>query len=236
MNLKPCSLLVAGDDSSMRLSLRTIFSNIGCAVVETPRGEEVIALTRTVRFSALLLDTRTSGMDGIEVCRCVRERHAALPIVMFATADNENRKKEAFAAGTNDFILRPFDLQEMVARVAAAMSLNNGVSLDPGSSIAIGDIALDLKRRLLVKDGRPVHLTPKEFVLVHLLMANPGQAVSYATLLRAVRGPGFESDVEYLRTYIYALRKKLEKDPKAPKYLQTLSHVGYCFNDVTGGP
>lgn len=224
------TVLIVDDERSIRVSLRTILSNIGFEIVEAARGEEALSLVRTAQFDAVLLDINMPGIGGVEVCRQLREGSARLPIVMLTVQGSEDRKVEALDAGADDYITKPFQLRELIARLKAAVRRNKAFESED-AEILIGDVKLDPVRHLVQKKGRSVHLTPKQFELLHYLMANAGRPVPHAKLLRTVWGPEYGDELEYLRTFVRQLRTKIEDDPGNPKYLVTEAHIGYRFSE-----
>jgi two-component system KDP operon response regulator KdpE len=224
------NVLIVDDERSIRLSLKTILGNFGFDIVEAARGEEALALVRTEPFDAVLLDINMPGIGGIEVCRMMRKASPRLPIVMLTVQGSEDRKVEALNAGADDYITKPFQLRELTARLRAAVRRNR-VTEDEDRAIQIGDILLDPGRHLVEKQGRAVHLTPKQFELLNYLMAHAGRPIPHAKLLRSVWGPEYGNELEYLRTYIRQIRIKIEDDPADPKYLLTDSHIGYRFSE-----
>jgi two-component system KDP operon response regulator KdpE len=160
----------------------------------------------------------------------MRKSSPRLPIVMLTVQGNEERKVDAFDAGADDYITKPFHLGELTARLRAAV--RRGKSPEMGvSPIMVGDVHLDPERHLVQKSGRQVHLTPKQFELLQYLMTNAGKPVPHAKLLRSVWGPEYGNELEYLRTFIRQIRMKIEDDPANPKYLLTESHIGYRFSE-----
>lgn len=224
------TVLIVDDERSIRLSLRTILSSIGFTIIEAARGEEALALVRTAQFDAVLLDINMPGMGGVEVCRIMRKASPVLPIVMLTVQGNEERKVDAFEAGADDYITKPFHLGELTARLRAAVRRGK-VSETGEAAISVGDVQLDPERHLVYKKGNQVHLTPKQFELLHYLMTNAGRPVPHAKLLRSVWGPEYGNELEYLRTFIRQIRMKIEDDPGEPKYLLTESHIGYRFSE-----
>jgi two-component system KDP operon response regulator KdpE len=224
------TVLIVDDERSIRVSLRTILSSMGFDIVEAARGEEALSLVRTTQFDAVLLDINMPGIGGVEVCRLMRKESARLPIVMLTVQGSEDRKVEALDAGADDYITKPFQLRELIARLKAAMRRNKAVESEE-TVIAIGDVRLDPGRHLVQKKGRSVHLTPKQFELLHYLMANAGRPVPHAKLLRSIWGPEYGDELEYLRTFVRQLRTKIEDDPGNPKYLITEAHIGYRFSE-----
>jgi two-component system, OmpR family, KDP operon response regulator KdpE len=224
------SLLIVDDERAIRLSLRTILENFGFDIVEAARGEEALSLVRSSRFDAVLLDINMPGIGGIEVCRMMRKASPRLPIVMLTVQGSEDRKVEALDAGADDYITKPFQLRELTARLRAAVRRNK-ITDDGDAAILIGDVLLDPGRHLVEKKGRPVHLTPKQFDLLHYLMNHAGRPIPHAKLLRSIWGPEYGNELEYLRTFIRQIRMKIEEDPANPQYLLTDSHIGYRFSE-----
>lgn len=230
MNSEQGTVLIVDDERSIRLSLRTILSGLGFMIIEAARGEEALALVHTAQFDAVLLDINMPGMGGVEVCRMMRKNSARLPIIMLTVQGSEDRKVEALDAGADDYITKPFQLRELIARLHAAVRRSK-ISEGGDKTILIGDVRLDPERHLVQKKGRAVHLTPKQFELLHFLMANAGRPVPHSKLLRSVWGLEYGNELEYLRTFIRQIRVKIEDDPANPKYLITDSHIGYRFSE-----
>ena len=224
------TVLIVDDERSIRISLRTILSNIGFEIIEAARGEEAVSLVRTAQLDAVLLDINMPGMGGVEVCRVMRKESTRLPIVMLTVQGSEDRKVEALEAGADDYITRPFQLRELIARLRAAVRRNKAFDVQE-TVIVVGEVRLDPARQVVQKKGRTLHLTPKQFELLHFLMANAGRPVPHAKLLRTVWGPEYGDELEYLRTFVRQLRMKIEDDPANPKYLMTEAHIGYRFSE-----
>lgn len=230
MNDNQTTILIVDDELSIRTSLRTILTGLGFSVIEAARGEEAIALVRTARFDVVLLDINMPGLGGVEVCRQVRRIAPVLSIVMLTVQSSEDRKVEALDAGADDYVTKPFQLRELIARIRAAVRRNRTAD-EETSLILIGDVRLDVERHLVQKNGKTVHLTPKQFDLLHYLMANAGRPVPHAKLLRTIWGPEYGNELEYLRTFVRQVRMKIEDDPANPSYLLTESHIGYRFSE-----
>jgi two-component system, OmpR family, KDP operon response regulator KdpE len=225
-------VLVVDDEPSIRRALHNVLSTVGFDIEEASRGEQAIAFVRTERYDAALLDINMPGMGGIEACRILRRLFPRLPILMLTVRDSEDDKIEALDAGADDYVTKPFQMGELMARVRAAVRRSHAIHDDNDSLITIGDIELDLERRLVRKLGNIIHLTPKEFDLLYYLMSHAGKPLTHARLLSSVWGIEYGSELEYLRTYMRQLRKKLEKNPARPEYLLTESHIGYRFRDT----
>lgn len=231
MNTEQDTVLIVDDERSIRVSLRTILTNLGFGIVEASRGEEALALVRTAHFDAVLLDINMPGIGGIDVCRSMRKTVPQLPILMLTVQGGEERKIQALDAGADDYITKPFHLGELTARLRAAVRRNKAAVKEEESVLLIGDVRLDPERHLVQKGGRTVHLTPKQFDLLHYLMANAGRPIPHTKLLRSVWGPEYGNELEYLRTFVRQLRMKIEDDPREPRYLLTESHIGYRFSE-----
>jgi len=232
VNRESGCLLIVDDERAIRQSLRTIFTNFGYEVVESARGEEALALVRSSKIDAVLLDINMPGMGGIEVCRNIRKTAPRLPILMLTVQGSEDRKVEALDAGADDYVTKPFQLRELTARLRAAVRRNR-LDDDIEAAIQIGEILLDPARHLVEKNGRAIHLTPKQFELLHYLMMHAGKPMVHAKLLRSVWGPEYGNELEYLRTFIRQIRMKIEDDPADPKYILTDSHIGYRFREAS---
>jgi two-component system KDP operon response regulator KdpE len=184
---------------------------------------------RTNIFDAVLLDINMPGMSGIDACKIMRSRLPRIPILMLTVRDSEDDKVEALDAGADDYITKPFQLRELTARMRAAMRWSRMPDTQDAAVLRINEIELDPARHTVKKAGRLIHLTPKEFELTHHLMTHAGRPIQHSRLLNTVWGAGYGNELEYLRTFMRQLRKKLEDDPANPKYLLTEAHVGYRF-------
>jgi two-component system, OmpR family, KDP operon response regulator KdpE len=169
------------------------------------------------------------GIGGVETCRRIRQILPRLPILVISVNDSEDGKVEALDAGADDYITKPFSVKELMARLRAAIRRSQLPEESQDAVIAIGDIELHPTRRLVLKLGQPVHLTPKQFDLLRFLMCHSGRPVPHERLLRFVWGNEYQGELEYLRTFMSQIRKKIEDDPSNPKYLLTDAYVGYRF-------
>ena len=225
------TILVVDDDSATRRALRVTLSGLGFTVVEAARGEEALSLARVMWFDAVLLDVDMPGMGGVEACRCIRHAVARLPILMLTVMDSEDDKVLALDAGADDYITKPFQVRELTARLRSAVRRRNAQDANRDAPIRHGQLELDPVKYRVLKNGRAIHLTPKEFEVLHYLMMHAGEPIPHARLLKSVWGPEYGNELEYLRTFIRQLRKKIEDDPRAPRYLLTDAYVGYRFNE-----
>jgi two-component system KDP operon response regulator KdpE len=232
MRGKEGRLLVVDDERAIRQTLGTTLGTLGFEVEEAETGEEaLLMMTRQTHYDAVLLDINMPGMGGASACRKIKQFAPGVPILMLTVRDSQDDKVEAFESGADDYITKPFHMRELMARVRAAVRRAHALDQQETQAMRIGEIELDPERRQVRKKGAPIHLTPKEFDLLHYLMTNAGRPVNHAQLLRAVWGPQFRGELEYLRTFMYQLRKKLEDDPTNPKYLLTDSYFGYRLAD-----
>jgi len=225
------TILVVDDDSSTRRALRVTLTGMGFTVVEAARGEEALSLARVSWFDAVLLDVDMPGMGGVEACRAIRRAVARLPILMLTVMDSEDDKVLALDAGADDYITKPFQLRELTARLRSAVRRRNTPDSNRDAPIRHGELELDPVKYRVQKRGRSIHLTPKEFEMLHYLMMHAGEPIPHARLLKSVWGPEYGNELEYLRTFIRQLRKKIEDDPRNPQYLLTDAYVGYRFNE-----
>ena len=227
MKKLPAKILVVDDDSQLRRALRTILASQGCMVIEARDGEEAIGEIRADRPDLVLLDVNMPGFDGIETCRRIRKFSDAA-IIMVTVRGEEQDKVVALDAGANDYIVKPFSTQELLARIRAVARRAPGTKeMAPFNS---PDLHIDFECRRLVAHGRPVHLTPTEFELLRCLVSNQGRLVPYSDFLNLLWGPEHAEDRELLWFFIGHLRKKIELHPDQPRYIHTEPSVGYRFD------
>jgi two-component system KDP operon response regulator KdpE len=225
-------ILLVDDESAIRRALRPPLMELGFEVVEAIRGEEALQLLRSATFDAVLLDINMPGIGGIETLRRIRSSSPKLPVLMLTVRDAEDEKVKALEEGADDYITKPFSTRELIARIRTAVRRVRAPARAEDAPIEIGEICLAPAQKRVTKRGSPVHLTRKEYGILHCLMAHAGQAVSSAALLTSVWGADCREEVEYLRTFVRQLRKKIEDDPSNPMYLLTDVYVGYRFADA----
>ena len=223
------TILIADDDSDLRLVLRRTLEALGFEVGESSTGEQAVREVEVRRFDAVLMDVNMPGAGGIQACRELRRLSPNLQILMLTVRDAEAEKIEALDAGADDYITKPFSIPELAARLRAAVRRSGAASNDERAPIVVGEIELDPWRRTVRKAGLLLRLTPKEFDLLHYLMSHRGLPVAHSKLLHVVWGSGYGQELEYLRTFMHQLRRKLEHDPSSPEYLLTEHHFGYRF-------
>jgi two-component system, OmpR family, KDP operon response regulator KdpE len=231
MNEAHGTVLIVEDDLPLRRILRTTLTAQGFDVGEAGTGEEALMRLRMADYEVVLLDTNMPGMGGIETCRHIRRSYTRLPILMLTVRDSEDDKVYALNSGADDYITKPFQMRELTARVNSAIRRYRAPEAPKEEPLTVGPITLDPARRNVTKASIPVHLTPREFSVLHLLMENAGKPLPHVKLLTTVWGPEYSENREYLRVLMSNLRKKLESDPANPEYLLTDSYIGYRFRD-----
>jgi two-component system KDP operon response regulator KdpE len=222
-------VLVTDDDSSLRRALHNTLHSFGFDVREAQDGEHALTEIRRDRCDVVLLDINMPGMGGVAACKEMRKLFPSLQILMLSVRDREDEKVRALNAGADDYVTKPFSVPELVARLKAAVRRATGVVPDATKTIVIGEIELDPERRTVLKRREPLRLTPKEFDLLHYLMAHAGTPITHKKLLNAIWGAEYGQELEYLRTFMYQLRNKVEDDPASPQYLFTEAWLGYRF-------
>src|SRR5260370_30530737 len=190
------------------------------------RGGGEMELTAKEGPDLILLDVNMPGMGGIEACREIR-RTSDAPVIMLTVRNAERDKVGALDAGADDYVVKPFGIEELLARVRAA--LRRHATVEALAPFETKDLSIDFERRSVRARGEDVHLTPKEFEVLRLLIAHQGKPLTHRRLLQAVWGPDYGEETENLRVVINQLRKKIESDPAHPKYILTEPWVGYRF-------
>lgn len=219
-------ILVVDDEPQIRRIMRTTLTAEGYAVYDARSGEEALDAVREQRFDLVLLDVNMPGMGGLEACRSIRST-SDTAIIMLTVRSAEEDKVAALDAGADDYVTKPFGMPELLARIRAALR-RLPVSSD-SALIRAGDLEINPTTRTVKVSGRDIRLTPKEFDLLHFLATNPNVPMAHVKLLQAIWGPDYGDEVEYLRTFINQVRKKIEKDPAHPKHVITEPWVGYKF-------
>jgi two-component system KDP operon response regulator KdpE len=224
-------VLIVDDNASSRRHLHLTLFSLGFDIGETASGQEALALCRIVPYDAVLLDSDKSGESGIRTCVELRRLRPHAVILMLSASDDQERMIEGLEAGADDYITKPFYMPELTARIRAKLRRARTTPSEPEQIIAIGDLTLHPAHRLVKKAGSTIRLSPKEFNLLHQLMAHPGLPITHERLLHDLWGAGYVGQVEYLRNFVRHLRKKLGDDAANPRYIRTNSCVGYCFAD-----
>jgi two-component system KDP operon response regulator KdpE len=224
-------ILVVDDEPAIRRALRPPLVELGFQVAEASRGEEALQALRTAPHDVVLLDINMPGIGGIETLKRIRSFAPRLPVLMLTVRDDEEDKVEALELGADDYVTKPFSTRELIARIRSAVRRVRAPARPEDAPMEIGEIRLEPAKRMVTKRGTAVKLTRKEFDILYCLMSRAGRVVTYAKLLTAVWGAESREEVEYLRTFVRQLRKKIEDDPSNPLYLLTDVYVGYRFAD-----
>lgn len=225
-------ILVVDDESAIRRALRAPLQELGFKVYEASRGEEAIQQLRAATVDVMLIDINMPGIGGLETLRRIRVFAPRLPILMVTVRDGEEDKVRALELGADDYVTKPFSTRELIARIRATVRRAQAPQDEEDTPIEIGAIRLCPKLRSVTQHGESIHLTRKEYDILYYLMINAGKVVTYSKLLTAVWGEEYRNEVEYLRTFVRLLRKKICSDPSEPAYILTDAYVGYRFVDA----
>ena len=220
-------ILVVDDEPQITRVLRTTLSAQGYDIRVANDGEMALELMKNWTPHVVITDLAMPNMDGVELCRQLR-KVSQLPIIVLSVRGQDRSKVEALDAGADDYVTKPFSMNDLLARIRAQLRRAPDTE-EQISVITAGDFRIDLDARSVKVAGREVHLTPKEFDLLVFLAQRPGKVVTHRALLAAVWGPNSTEQPEYLRVFVGQLRKKIESDPSMPKYLLTEPWVGYRF-------
>ena len=222
------NILVVDDEPQITRVLKTTLSSQGYGVRSAADGEEAINEMRSWSPDLIITDLRMPRMDGLELCRRIR-KDSRIPIIILSVKGEESIKVDALDAGADDYITKPFSVNELLARVRAALRRSTTPEQPEVPVIDAGDFHIDVQSRAVKVKDREIHLTPKEFDLLVYLAKHPGKVITHRTLLGAVWGPNSVEQPEYLRVFVGHLRKKLEPDDNSPRYIITEPWVGYRF-------
>src|SRR5712691_3666674 len=231
MSSQRSSVLIVDDEPALRKALRTSLTASGFAVEEARNGTEALGVVQLQPFDLVLLDINMPGISGMDACRRIRVMSPQVGIVMITVRDLEEDKVRALEAGADDYVKKPFKLRELTARLRAVLRRTRVQEAADPMILQAGNLEMDLQRRLLRRGGEEIHLSPKEFDLMAFMMKNPGVPLTHSKLLRSIWGPEYGNELEYLRSYVRMLRKKIETDPAMPEYILTEPWVGYRFRN-----
>jgi len=227
-------LLIADDDSDMRVLLAEYFRRLGFQVDERESGHAALEAAMAGRFDCFIFDVSMPGMSGIELLKRVRERGIQTPALFLTAHDALSDKVAGFEAGADDYLAKPFSPRELEYRVEALLR-RSGITAEPKDDderIEVGDLIIDKRRHEVLRDGSRIDLTPLEFQILELLASEPGRAWSRNALLDRVWSTDYEGYQRNIDPHINRLRKKLETDPKNPRYVLTVRGVGYKLNET----
>jgi two-component system, OmpR family, KDP operon response regulator KdpE len=230
----PAKILLVDDDPQVRRALRTTLTSAGYVVVEARTGEEALEEVQAGgAVDMVLLDLKMPGMGGLEACRRIRAIFD-VPILVISVLRTQEEKVQAFDAGADDYLVKPFGIQELLSRIHALRRRTSGSESVPAFESA--GLKVDFERRRVVVDSDQVHLTPSEFELLRYLMLHEGKPVSHQMLLQSLWGPKYTGEIQRLRVTINQLRRKIEKDPDRIRYIHTEHQFGYRFEPVQKKP
>lgn len=226
-------LLIADDDSDMRVLLAEYFRRLGFQVDERESGHAALEAAVAGRFDCFIFDVSMPGMSGFDLLKRVRDRGIQTPALFLTAHDALSDKVAGFEAGADDYLAKPFSPRELEYRVEALLR-RSGIAMEPRDDerIEVGDLIIDKRRHEVLRDGSRVDLTPLEFQILELLASEPGRAWSRNALLDRVWSTDYEGYQRNIDPHINRLRKKLETDPKNPRYVLTVRGVGYKLNET----
>ena len=218
-------VLVVDDESQIRRALRTSREAHGYEVRTASNGEEAIVAAAETALDLVFLDLGLPDLDGTDVIRRVRS-FSDVPVIVLSVRDRQADKVAALDAGADDYVTKPFGMEEVLARLRAALRRSPADQAEP-ATLEFGTLEVDLGRQLVTLDGERIHLTKTEYALLEALVTNPGKLLTHQWLLRRVWGPGYASESHYLRVYVRAIRRKLGDAASAPRLILTEPGVGY---------
>lgn len=220
-------ILVVDDEKPLREFVARNLSVRGYEVFKAANGVEAMAIFQTEPLDLIILDLMMPHMDGLEVTQRVR-RVSTVPIIVLSALDEERDKVTALDLGADDYLTKPFGVEELLARVRVALRRAKwSVAPAPAEMLRVGDIEMDVESGRVTVKGEPVKLTRTEFDLLHYFMRHVGKVLSHRRILQQVWGPEYGDEVEYLRVYVGRLRRKLEQDPAHPRHILTEHGIGY---------
>ena len=223
-------VLVVDDEPQILRALQTNLKGAGYDVDTAATAEEALAVAAMRPPDAVILDLVLPDGRGTDVCRELR-RWSSAPVLLLSVVGEEQEKVAALDAGADDYVEKPFGIDELLARLRAAL---RRAAPSGGPVLEVGELVVDLEKRLVTVRGRPVQLTPHEFELLRVLAQNEGKLLTHPTLLREVWGPAYGDESHYLHVYVSQLRRKIEPDPARPRYVLTEPGAGYRLVDPAG--
>jgi two-component system, OmpR family, KDP operon response regulator KdpE len=228
-------ILIVDDEPQITRVLRTGLGTRGYDVRVAADGETALDTFNDWHPDLVITDLAMPNMDGLELCRRLR-LISQVPIIVLSVRGEEKIKVEALDAGADDYVTKPFGIEELLARLRASLRRAPVAAMEDAVSMILeaGDFRLDLGSRSVTVEGREIHLTPKEFELLAHLVRYAGRVLTHRALLAAIWGGNYVEQTEYLRVFIGQLRKKIEPDPSAPRYILTEPWIGYRFNAEPG--
>jgi two-component system, OmpR family, KDP operon response regulator KdpE len=221
-------ILIVDDELLIRRVLRTSLVHQGYEVCDVRRGDETLDFIRSQKFDLVLLDINLPDMTGFEVCRRIRAGFD-LGIIMLTVRTGEGDKVAALDAGADDYVTKPFDTSELLARIRANLRRHKEAFTPASDLFRCDDFVVDFAEAIVTRREQKLRLSPKQCQLLRYLVSNRGKCLSHRTLLQAIWGPEYGDQPMLLQALIAQIRKKIEPDPSQPKYLTTVPHIGYQF-------
>jgi two-component system KDP operon response regulator KdpE len=225
----PLKILIVDDEPNILSTVAPLLRSRGYEVVTAVSGRSALEKVELDQPDLIVLDLGLPDLDGVEVCRVVRET-SSVPIVVLTARGAESDKVRALDTGADDYVTKPFGVEELLARVRAALRRSDAPAA-ASEPIVRGNLVIDRERFRVHRDGEELRLTPKEFELLTFLAQHPGRVLTHRKILKAIWGPNAVDQPEHLRVLVAALRKKVEPDPSSPRYILTEPWVGYRFDD-----
>ncbi len=222
---KAHKILIVDDEPSIRTLLKATLARAGYAAIEAGTAKEAATAAAIDKPDLILLDLGLPDRDGLEIIAALRGT-AGLPVIVVSAREDSEQKVAALDLGADDYVTKPFDTTELLARIRAALRRRLASQAEQ-ELVELGDVRIDLFRRVVRRGGEELHLTPKEYAVLAELARHPGRVLTHAQLLRAAWGPAQEKQTEYLRVVMRALRQKLERVPSSPELLINEPGVGY---------
>ena len=223
-------ILIVDDEPNIIGTVAPLLRARGYEVISAMSGGAALEAVERDKPDLIVLDLGLPDIDGVEVCRQVRQT-SSVPILVLSARGAEGDKVRALDAGADDYVTKPFGAEELLARIRAGLRRVENPS-PPTEPIVRGDLAIDRERFRVLRDGEEVRLTPKEFELLTFLAQHPGRVLTHRTILKAVWGSHAVDQPEHLRVLVASLRKKIEPNPSSPRYILTEPWVGYRFADI----
>jgi len=226
-------VLLVEDEETLREALRYGLEREGFRVVTARDGREALERFRAGGADVVLLDLMLPEVSGLDICKAIRAQ-SQVPIIIITAKDSEADKVAGLELGADDYVTKPFSMRELIARVRAVSRRTTGIVQPVSSILEVGPVVVDVEAHEVRINGDRVEVPPKEFELLHSLMARAGRLVTRQTLIHEVWGPEYVGDTRTLDVHVKRLRQKIERDPHRPSFLKTVRGLGYKFEDVAG--
>lgn len=222
--------LIVEDDKQIRSFIRASLENKNYKTICVTTGMEALNIISSCPPDIVILDLGLPDMEGIEVIRRVRT-YSLVPIIVVSARDQDREKTDALDAGADDYLTKPFSINELLARLRVILRHSGVLASDTPEPFRSGDLAVDMDKHQVYLAGKEIHFTPMEFKILALLVKNPGKVLTHSYILRVVWGSYLDSDAQSLRVFMANIRRKLQEDPSTPKYIITEVGIGYRFAD-----